>query len=191
MSRIPPSPARAGHRGSVPHTAIAEMHRYGRTARGVCVALLVLLVLGMSGCASLLQRTVAPRISLIGVELISAGVFEQRFRVQLRIQNPNDFALPITGLDYTLDLNGQRFASGVSHRPVTIPAYGEGQLVTTISTSLGSLFQQLQQQLGGGQAPGLRYRLKGRLRLEHHVFTLPFEYQGDIKLNLEQRGTHP
>ncbi len=152
------------------------------------LALTLLSLLALGGCAGLLQRPAAPRISLVGVELLSADLFEQRFRLRLRVQNPNAFALPITGLDYTVALNGERFASGVSNKPVTIPAYGEAVVQTEVSSSLGSLLRQLQQ-LGRGASPGMHYQIKGSLSLENYAFTLPFDYQGE--LDPTAAGTQP
>ncbi|MCA9422181.1 MAG: LEA type 2 family protein, partial [Nitrospira sp.] len=43
-------------------------------------------------------------------------MFEQRLQVDLRVRNPNDFDLEVTGLDFTLHLNDQRLARGLTNK---------------------------------------------------------------------------
>lgn len=153
--------------------------------RLACLATLLLLLLG--GCSALTQRPEPPRVSLAGIELLSLGLFEQRFRVRLNLDNPNDYALPVSGVDYALEVNGQAFADGRSREAVELPANGRAQMELDVSANLGALLGQallLQQ----GRLPALDYRLTGRLRLMDGLFSVPFERQGSVPLtrDLEQ-----
>ena len=88
--------------------------------RGAWPGLALLL---LAGCAVLspLER---PKVSLAGLSLIDANLFEQRYALKLRVLNPNEVALPIQALTYDLELNDQVFGSGASTAAVTVPAYG-------------------------------------------------------------------
>ena len=64
----------------------------------------------LAACASVRPAVITPRLGVTDLEVIDFGVFEQRYRVQLRVQNPNPNALHIRGLDYTLHINEQEFS---------------------------------------------------------------------------------
>ncbi|MCA1804270.1 MAG: hypothetical protein LC646_02710, partial [Xanthomonadaceae bacterium] len=78
----------------------------------------LLFALSLTACAWLPQKPQAPRVSLVNVQLSSMELLEQRYGLTLRIQNPNDFALNIQGLDFEVELNRMPFASGVAAQRV-------------------------------------------------------------------------
>ena len=61
-------------------------------------------VLTLSGCASWFMKGEAPEVLVTNVTPLDASAFEQRLQVDLRIRNPNDFDLAVTGIDFRLDL---------------------------------------------------------------------------------------
>ncbi len=137
------------------------------------ISVTVLLAMLLTACAGLMTRPEAPRISLIGLKPVSVELFEQRFLVSLRLKNPNQFVLPIRGLDFNMDINGKRFANGLSASQVDIPALGEGQIDVEVSSSLLNTFRQLGAILEQGR--GFDYKIKGDVMLENRAFRLPFE----------------
>ncbi len=151
----------------------------------------------LTACAGLAGLSQKPEVSVASVDLRQLGFLEQHFAVQLRIRNPNDVALPITGLSFDIEVNGQRFVSGVSDKAVTVPRFGDALLeVTAISTLAGALKQFYALQRGaqrgvqnGSQLRGperLDYRISGRLQLAG-VGSVPFERQGDLRLPMFDR----
>ena len=50
------------------------------------------------------------------------NLLQQNFAVKLKIQNPNDRALPVSGLHAELNVGGEQIASGVSNRAFVVPA---------------------------------------------------------------------
>jgi LEA14-like dessication related protein len=146
-------------------------------ARGIAL----LLALTLTGCAQVLRHTDPPRVSLVNLQLVEATLFEQRFEVDLRLQNPNPFPLPLAGMSYALDLNDSRFAEGVSNTSVVIPAYGESVIGVQVSSNLGGVLEQLYR-LQRGEPPEFRYRLAGSVSLVDQAFRLPFERTGEIRL---------
>ena len=71
---------------------------------------------------------------MVDLHPLKGGKFEQRFRIELRVQNPNDFELEIDGLDFELDLNGTRLTRGLSDEAVTIPRLGDAIVAVSADT---------------------------------------------------------
>jgi LEA14-like dessication related protein len=142
-------------------------------------AILALLTVLVSGCAGLGAYRESPRVSLVSIQPEEMGVLEQRYGLQLRILNPNDTALPVTAMQYSLQINDREFAYGVSRQPVSIPAYGEAVLDVDVVSNLLKVLQQLQEASTGKQE-SLKYRLSGSLSLENHLGKLPFDYHGEL-----------
>ena len=102
-------------------------------------------------------------------------MFEQRLQVDLRVRNPNDFDLEVTGLDFTLHLNDKRLARGLSNKPSTIPRLGDSVLSVETTTSTLDVMRQL---LNFRQDQDVTYQIEGVL---HSKGTrLPFDNSGVI-----------
>lgn len=136
----------------------------------------------LSACAGLCGLSQKPEVSLAGLDLVELGLFEQRFVMKLRIQNPNDVDLPINGLAFDVELNGQHFAKGLSAKPVIIPRMGESVLEVTATSNLGSVLRQLRELQKGG-CNRIDYRMSGKLSLDG-VGNIPFERLGGLQMPL-------
>ncbi len=141
----------------------------------------------LSACATLSGQVDPPQMSVAGLQIVDATVFEQRYRIQLRIQNPNDFALPIVGMSYDLELNGQPFLRGVSNHAVTIPAYGQGVVEVDAVSTLFSFVRQIEE-LQRGQLESLTYSLQGKISLQNRLLKLPFDFAGELSLTGNESG---
>lgn len=140
---------------------------------------MVLACLVITGCAALTQRLEAPYVSLAGLELKQMGVFEQRYELTLRIQNPNAVALPIAGMNYELHLNGKSFARGVSNELVDLPAHGEALARVDVTSNFVGLLDHLKR-LGQQGDPRLAYKVEGSVSLAHRMLALPFRHEGSF-----------
>ena len=116
------------------------------------------------------------------------AIFEQRFDVKLRIQNPNDVEFSINGLRFDIELNKRSFATGMSGQRVTIPRFGSEVVETEVFTTLGSFLRQVKElNQAGGQK--VRYRLKGTAFVDAPgTFKAPFDEQGEIDLALDKKA---
>jgi len=142
-------------------------------------------VLLLVGCAGLFKPVETPRLSLVNLQVVAATIFEQQYRIQLRIQNPNTFALSVDGLQYTIEINNQHFASGVSNRSAVVPALATAVLEVEATSTLMSLFRQITT-LQQGKLETISYRLFGKVHLSGFR-SQPFDYKGEIQLgNLQQ-----
>ncbi len=103
-------------------------------------------ILFLIGCTSLPALSVqpeSPEVLLVNITPLDTTMFEQRLQVDLRVRNPNDFDLEVTGLDFTLHLNDQRLARGLSNKSSTIPRLGDSVLSVETTTSTLDVIRQL------------------------------------------------
>ncbi|HSE59620.1 MAG TPA: LEA type 2 family protein [Nitrospiraceae bacterium] len=124
-----------------------------------------------------------PKFGIANIAPKDVAIFEQRFDVQLRIQNPNNFDLGINGIRFEIDLNEKEFGNGMSGQSLTIPRFGSEVLTAEVITGIGSFLRQMQGM--SSSATKLRYRLKGKAFAEAPSrFTIPFDESGEVDLNL-------
>jgi LEA14-like dessication related protein len=145
----------------------------------VCMSLRRLKIAGlvsavvMGGCASWFMKGEPPDVLITNVTPLESSAFEQRLQVDLRIRNPNEFDLHVTGIDFTLDLNGKRLARGLSNKELTVPRLGDA--VLTVQTG-ASTFEIVRQVLSMSQKQELSYDISGVLYSQDG--RLPFQSTG-------------
>lgn len=132
------------------------------TLRAILLLIVATLVLGLAGCASLVHREPV-RINVVGLEPIPGEGMEMRFKVKLRVQNPNESAIDFDGLSLDLDLNGRHFASGVSDRAGSVPRFGETLIEIPVSVSAIAVVRQALGVMEGEAVAEVPYALRGRL----------------------------
>lgn len=142
---------------------------------------LLLLAVALSGCAVFVPRLETPSLSIVDVEVLRANFLEQRLRVRMRVENPNDRSLPIRGLSYTVYLGGQEFATGASDAGFVVPALGTAEFnMDVTANAAGALFAILHRPNG----QGIAYRMKGRVELSRGwLRSIPFEQSGTFTLH--------
>jgi LEA14-like dessication related protein len=150
--------------------------------------LLVFGVLLITGCATMNNYPEQPRVSLVSIQPKEMTLLEQRYALQLRILNPNETAIPIEGLNYSVEINGREFAYGVSRQAVSIPPFGEALLDVDVVSNLLNVLQQMQE-MSNEQQDSLQYRLSGKLSLSNSLVKLPFDYHGELKYSPAETAT--
>ena len=129
----------------------------------------------LAGCASWFLKGEAPEVLVTNVTPLDATIFEQRLRVDLRVRNPNDFDYHLTGIDFTLNLNGNRLARGLGGKELTIPRLGDAVMTIETTTSTLDIVRQLFQ---FSQKQELTYDIKGVLHSSEG--RLPFTNAGTL-----------
>jgi LEA14-like dessication related protein len=146
---------------------------------------LMLALLMLNACVS--TQFEAPRLSLVSVGMVSADVFSQQFRIRLHVQNPNDRDLPIKGIEYALSLQGDSFAEGISNQPFVVPALGEAEFDTLVTTNFMSSVARLLSKLNSSDGSKVQYQFVGRVLLsEGMVRKIPFNEQGTVDLGIKK-----
>ena len=149
-------------------------------ARGLPALCLTAALLLATGCASTLKLE-PPHLSVVAMKVQSADIFSQRLQVRLRVANPNDRELPIKGLSYRIEVEGDQLAEGLTDAPFVVPAMGEAEFDMQVTANLaGTLAKYLMR----GSAPeALNYRLVGKVALSSGFLrSIPFDERGSVKL---------
>ncbi|MGB5104438.1 MAG: LEA type 2 family protein [Steroidobacteraceae bacterium] len=153
------------------------------------VPLLLVLALLAASCSTLSDLQ-APRVELLGVQVMSADMFAQRFKVRLLVQNPNDVELPVKGIDYKIIMMGDSFADGMSTERFVLPAMGEAEFDTQVTTNFVSSFGRLLSRVGGGKLENVDYEIAGDILLDKGVLRkIPFSHRGTVDFEKVLGGT--
>jgi len=135
----------------------------------------LLLLLLTTGCAFWFTKGEAPEVLVTNITPLETTAFEQRLQVDLRIQNPNDFDLVMTGIDFTLNVNGKRLARGLGNKELTIPRLSDAVVSVQTTTSTFDLIRQF---LSFSQKQELSYDISGVLHSANG--RLPFDNSGRL-----------
>jgi LEA14-like dessication related protein len=133
----------------------------------------ILFLIGCNSLTALPVKPESPEVLLVNIKPLDTTIFEQRLQVDLRIRNPNDFDLEVTGLDFTLHLNDQRLARGLTNKAATIPRLGDSVVSVETTTSTFDVIRQL---LNIREHQEVTYQVDGVLHLQST--RLPFEHKG-------------
>lgn len=142
------------------------------------VAFFVALVFG---CAPLFWMGEKPRLDIVNIIPKEMRLTEQTFLIELRIQNPTETDLDITGLTFDLEINGQPFARGVSNQSLKVERLSTKIVQMEAYTGLSSILRQLTEARKGSYPSGFKYRLKGSVYSGSPSFRIPFDETGEFK----------
>jgi len=149
--------------------------------RHVVSAWIVILVVLVSGCASLFWMGEKPHVDIVNITPKEMRLLEQTFLMELRIQNPTETDLDITGMSFELEINGQPFARGVSNQSLKVERLSTQLVQVDAYTGLVSILRQLSEAKKGSYASGFKYRLKGSIHTGAPSFRIPFDETGEFK----------
>lgn len=156
-------------------------HHFSKPATGALwrTLLITSLALLIHGCAALSPSFEEPELQITAVEpLPNNHSGNLRFRIHLRVFNPNNTELALSGLSYTLSLAGHKVVTGTSSDLPPIPAFGQDAIVVDASASLmGSIMAAAELiQLQSNNVP---YELEARVGLRRSI--IPY-------INVAKRG---
>lgn len=145
--------------------------------------LLGLFALLAAGCSGIPPRLEKPALTVTDIRFLDAGLFEQRYRMTLRVKNPNAVGLPVTGVRYELLFQDQPFADGLSNQHFVVPAYGEATFDVDLTTNILKTARHIAGLIRGQQGE-LGYEMRGHVVVDMpFVGRVPFSEQGTIRLN--------
>lgn len=126
---------------------------------------ILFLVCFISSCSSLHLQYQEPNVELVSFKALPLNGFEQKFEIGLKLTNPNNYALPLSGINYELNVAGETLAHGVAADIPTISAYGESRFVVPVSTSLLRGVKVIRALLAN-QGQDINYQLKAKLAID-------------------------
>jgi LEA14-like dessication related protein len=130
--------------------------------RSALLLLLAFAVLPVAGCAGL-QRREPIEVIMVGVEPLQGEGLELRMLVKLRIQNPNDLPLDFNGVSVAMNVQGKRFATGVSDAGGSVPRFGEAVVNVPVSVSVFRIARQAVGVITDQYRGKLTYEMNGKL----------------------------
>jgi LEA14-like dessication related protein len=153
---------------------------------GACMALFAALALG--GCASNLYEQ--PEVTLQNVQLGSLGLRGGTLLVNLKVVNPNRFALNANSLRYDLRIGDNRqpndttwidFATGLYDQPFSVAGRDSATVAIPVEFTYSGL--------GGAAATILRtgtfdYSARGTVDVRTPIgpYTVPFQRRGSVSM---------
>ena len=134
------------------------------------------------GCATVMPDMDPPKVSVDSVESISAPGGAPRFKIKLRVANPNQQTLDIAGISYGIEILDEEVISGVTNDVPVIEGYSEE--VVTLEAGL-QVFQlvRLVSKLGGSGSGALEYKFTAKIDFNGLVPTQRIEEKGELILN--------
>jgi LEA14-like dessication related protein len=143
----------------------------------------------LAACASVSPKLEAPRLELMGVQMLSTDMFAQRFKIRVKVNNPNDLELPVRGLEYTIIMMGDSFAEGMSDQAFVLPAMGEAEFDMLVTTNFVSSFGRLLSRVQGGKLENIDYEITGKVMVDKGmVRKIPINHRGTVDFT---RATKP
>ncbi len=130
--------------------------------------LVIFLTLGLGACA--VQR---PTVDLNDVKLRGLTFSRVNVALDVSIQNPNTFELPVKAVDWELDLYGDQFAVGQAAVGENIPAQGSARISVPISIPYDRALSSAAKLLDGRD---IAYELLGALTFDTPIGDLPISF---------------
>jgi LEA14-like dessication related protein len=161
--------------------------RYPAPWFGARVALVVGVVL-LASCSAIPRTVETPTVRLLSLNLLEAGMSQQRFGLRLLVANPNAVALSIEGLGFEVRLAGEGILRGRSTAAFTLPASGQEIVAAEVTSDLVASVSRLIALLQG-PADTLAYELTGELILPGSFRPpLHFHSRGEAPLTISGAG---
>ncbi|WP_288130161.1 LEA type 2 family protein [Microbulbifer sp.] len=163
-----------------PNNASIRQHHWFSWLRS---AIAIIAIGVMSGCAVLSPDFEKPDVQITSVEPLPSTGGDLRFRIHLRVFNPNNTELALSGLYYTLSLAGHKVVTGTSSDLPTITPFGQDAIVVDASASVMGSFMAAAEllKMQGNTVP---YELEARLGLRRSLVPyIKVRRDGQIRLD--------
>jgi LEA14-like dessication related protein len=133
-------------------------------------------------CSLLTPKFERPTLSVAGIEMMNGNLLQQHFRVKFNIQNPNDRALPVSGVHASLSVGGEPVAQGQNDRAFVVPARGDVDFDMMITANMALALLKLANQMDQHADP-IDYDVSGAASIDlPFLRDLPFHQTGSFSL---------
>lgn len=100
------------------------------------IAVVIVMFAMLSGCTGMRPGFETPTVTVKSVRALPSEGALPDFEIVLHVLNPNNEALKLAGVSYTVSLAGHDVVKGVGNELPVIEGYGEGDLTLTASANL-------------------------------------------------------
>jgi LEA14-like dessication related protein len=136
----------------------------------------------LAACSLVTPKFERPTLTVIGIEMVNGNLLQQNFRVKFDIQNPNDRALPVTGLHASLSVGGEPIAQGQNDRAFVVPAKGDVDFDMMITANMALALLKLTNKMNQ-HADSIDYDVSGSASIDlAFLRDLPFHQTGSFSL---------
>lgn len=156
--------------------------RFHNRRNALIAGCLGLCTLILSACSLPGQRVESPRITLSSIKLQDINLFEAVLHIEMRVLNPQGVSYDIKGIDCVLDMDQVKLASGVSNKPIHLPALQSAVIPLTVYSSVEDMAKCLKELKGKDE---INYSIKGKLHLAGGLLKpsmIAFNTDGQISL---------
>lgn len=157
--------------------------RIARLALFACLAFSALTAPLLSGCAAM-QGSQPIAVSVVGVEPLDGEGLEVRMLVKLRVQNPTESPIEFNGVSIEMNVQGKRFATGVSDASGNVPRFGEAIVAVPVSISAFHIAGQVLGVLTSQDRSKIAYEMSGKLA-RSTFSSVSFTASGELTLPAE------
>jgi LEA14-like dessication related protein len=134
----------------------------------------------LAGCA-LFAHWQTPTLSVVSIQLGHSDLWQQHLLVRMGVHNPNDRELPVEGINYTLEVNGEECAHGESGASFIVPARGDAEFDMNVTANAAAALLRM---FAHGNAAPVQYRIHGKVQLSSGLLrSVPFDQQGELPLH--------
>jgi LEA14-like dessication related protein len=145
------------------------------------LALALMLTAALAGCSVLWTHWQNPTLAVVNVQMGHSDLWQQHLQVRMSVHNPNDRELPVQGLSYTLDVNGEECAHGASGASFVVPPRGDAEFDMNVTANAAAALLRI---FAHGNAGPAEYRIRGRVRLSSGLLrSVPFDQHGELRLH--------
>jgi LEA14-like dessication related protein len=121
-------------------------------------------------------------LTVLGIEMVNGNLLQQNFRVKFNIQNPNDRALPVSGLHASLSVGAEHIAQGQNDRAFVVPAKGDVDFDMMITANMALALLKLANRMDQ-RADSIDYDVSGSASIDlPFLRDLPFHQTGSFSL---------
>ena len=145
----------------------------------VKVTALAISILLLASCSSNGVLPESPEVSIMNVEIVELGIDKQTFLFNLNAYNPNNFGLPLQGVEFDLGLSDVNVGNGFSNQSLTLESLTDTVIPVSVETNLVETVDNFKTLfLTGGLK--MEYELSGKLKLVGESVGIPFSVNGKL-----------
>jgi LEA14-like dessication related protein len=149
--------------------------------RNLAPAITLTLTVTLASCSLVGAHLQAPTLAVVNIQMGHSDLLQQHLQVRMSVHNPNNRELPVQGLSYTLDVNGEQCAHGESGASFVVPARGDAEFDMNVTANAAAAL--LRMFVHGSAAPP-EYRIRGKVELSSGLLrSVPFDQHGQLQLH--------